>query len=284
VIEQAVCFGTASALVGVITEASGGDGECRPEGVILLNAGLVHRVGPHRLYVELARRLAAVGFTTLRFDFSGIGDSEARQDSVPFNESSLSETREAMDALDRGRGVDRYVLMGLCGGALSAFNGARIDGRVVGAVLINPQDYDQDVSSLADARRYWRRVLSGLTEPSRWVSAFPRYASCRAMVGQLGRLLSRAPAANSLREQFQGLIERGVNVLVVFSSARQRGVAELETIMGGPLRQLPGSNGLRIVTIGNATHTFDDLRHQTQLLDAIVAWMYEVSAQAGRPW
>lgn len=30
-------------------------------GVILLNAGVLHRVGPHRLHVHLARRLAAAG-------------------------------------------------------------------------------------------------------------------------------------------------------------------------------------------------------------------------------
>jgi hypothetical protein len=42
---------------------------------VLLNAGAVHRQGPFRLYVHLARRLAALGFSCVRFDQPGIGDS-----------------------------------------------------------------------------------------------------------------------------------------------------------------------------------------------------------------
>lgn len=43
--------------------------------VILLNAGLVQRSGPFRVYAQLARALASCGFVVLRFDLSGRGDS-----------------------------------------------------------------------------------------------------------------------------------------------------------------------------------------------------------------
>lgn len=281
--EEAVLFGTASALVGVITHPATADGEHRTKAVILLNAGLLHRVGPHRLYVELARRLGALGFTTLRFDFSGIGDSDVRRDSLPFDTSILGEVKEAMDVLGRRRGIDRFVLMGLCGGAVSAFKAARANARVDGIVLINPQDYDEDVASFADARRYWRNVLRVLIRPSRWLATIPRYARVRTMLEQLGRLLSPPPAARDLREELCGLVERGVKMLVLFSSARQRGVAELEAILGGRLAALQASRRVRVHTIGAATHTFDELCHQTQLLDTIAAWMHESFSEAGRP-
>src|SRR5262245_5043479 len=114
--QEAVLFGTASALIGVITDPPASERERRTVAVILLNAGLVHRVGPHRLYVELSHRLGALGFATFRFDFSGIGDSDARRDSLPFDKNILSEVKEAMDVLGHQRGVDRFVLMGLCSG------------------------------------------------------------------------------------------------------------------------------------------------------------------------
>jgi pimeloyl-ACP methyl ester carboxylesterase len=188
-----------------------------------------------------------------------------------------------MDVLGHRLGVDRFVLMGLCAGAVSAFNAARADARVIGTVLINPQGYDEDVAVFADARRYWRKVFRALIDPSRWFITIPRNASYKTMVGQLRRRLSPAPAASDLREEFCGLIERGVKVFIIFSSANQGGVAELETILGGRLGGRQGSGGLRIQTIGQATHTFDELRHQIQLLDTIEAWMQEMFAKARRP-
>ena len=134
--EEAVVFGRASALVGVITDPPAGGRPAHAMAVILLNAGLLHRVAPNRLYVELARGLAAQGFAAFRFDFSGIGDSNVRRNSLPFEKSIV--------------------------------NTARVDARVVGAVLINPQGYDEDVTSRADARRYWKKVFRVLIDPRRW--------------------------------------------------------------------------------------------------------------------
>ena len=43
--------------------------------VVFLNAGLIHHVGPARLWVTLGRELASVGIPTLRLDLSGLGES-----------------------------------------------------------------------------------------------------------------------------------------------------------------------------------------------------------------
>src|SRR5215472_19382863 len=80
--EEAVQFGSLRSLAGIVSSTSEKN-EDKP-GVILLNPGIVHRVGPGRIYVKIARALAAKGFVVLRFDFSGIGDSAARHDSLRF--------------------------------------------------------------------------------------------------------------------------------------------------------------------------------------------------------
>src|SRR5205823_3052307 len=46
--------------------------------IVLLDAGATYRIGPNRLHVELARRLARDGDLVLRIDQSGIGDSAPR--------------------------------------------------------------------------------------------------------------------------------------------------------------------------------------------------------------
>src|SRR6185437_14447214 len=43
--------------------------------IVMLNTGSTYRVGPHRFYVSLARQLAAKGFSCLRMDLCGLGDS-----------------------------------------------------------------------------------------------------------------------------------------------------------------------------------------------------------------
>ena len=75
VIEEPVLLGKSGSLAGIITDPPAHAREASRPAVILLNAGLVHRVGPGRLYVRLSRRLAAHGFVVVRFDLSGIGDS-----------------------------------------------------------------------------------------------------------------------------------------------------------------------------------------------------------------
>lgn len=77
--EEAHRFGRASHLVGVVGLP---DTRRAAIGVIVLNAGLVHRVGPFRLHVELTRRINATGYATLRFDLSTLGDSAAAPGSL----------------------------------------------------------------------------------------------------------------------------------------------------------------------------------------------------------
>ena len=77
--EQVLLFGTNRCLVGMLTEPEKSQVPADLPAFILFNAGLLHRVGPNRLHVTLARRLARRGFPVLRFDFSGIGDSRVAQ-------------------------------------------------------------------------------------------------------------------------------------------------------------------------------------------------------------
>ena len=72
--EQAVLFGSWTSLVGIVTKAVSPASANRPA-IVILNTGIIHRVGHHRMFVTMSRALGAVGYTVLRFDFSGIGDS-----------------------------------------------------------------------------------------------------------------------------------------------------------------------------------------------------------------
>ncbi|MEQ9321172.1 MAG: hypothetical protein RIF41_18560, partial [Polyangiaceae bacterium] len=85
--EHALRFGEGGGLLGLVTvPEEQRDGS---PGVLILNAGLLHRVGPCRMGVDLARRSARLGAPTLRFDSSGLGDSAPTHDDLPYEERAV---------------------------------------------------------------------------------------------------------------------------------------------------------------------------------------------------
>src|SRR5262245_42282489 len=112
--EKVVTFGQADGLVGVLTLPA--MPRVQAPHIILINSGSVHRVGASRVYVTFARNFAAAGMTVLRFDLSGIGDSERASGAVSLDESVLSDISAAVDLLATKHGAERVVLAGLCSG------------------------------------------------------------------------------------------------------------------------------------------------------------------------
>jgi alpha/beta superfamily hydrolase len=136
--ESALLFGPEDNLVGVVTPAAGAQS---PVGVLILTAGVVHRIGPHRTSVKLARHLARLGYTCLRFDASGVGDSRVPADATSFRAQGVRDTRAAMDWLERERGIRAFALFGICSGAVTAYGTALEDERVVGAFMVDGYIY-----------------------------------------------------------------------------------------------------------------------------------------------
>jgi pimeloyl-ACP methyl ester carboxylesterase len=157
VTERAYTFGAGKGLVGVVSQPEPSKLRAGTPGVILLNAGLVHRVGPYRLHVDLARRLADHGFLVLRFDQSALGDSEPRQGRATYEERAVLDVGEAMDFLADKYKLSRFVPMGICSGAMNSHRAAVADARVCGAVLIDGYTYRTAASAM---RHYVPRLLS----------------------------------------------------------------------------------------------------------------------------
>ena len=135
--EEVVTFGCSQSLVGILTNPPLTTlGKLSP-GIIILGAGMVHRVGPNRLSVKISRVLGQLGFTTLRFDFSGIGDSFVRKDNLPYHKSVILEAQEAMNFVQSAKGIQHFILLGICTGSNHSIMVAREDPRVRGIFLIN---------------------------------------------------------------------------------------------------------------------------------------------------
>ena len=135
--EQVCNFGPNGSLFGILTTP---DDDVRVDNApiaLILNAGIVHRVGPFRIHVDIARQLAAAGFSTLRLDLSGLGDSAPRTGKIEVDDRAILDVSDAMDFLQDETGVEKFTLLGLCSGAYNAHRVAVKDHRIVGAVFMD---------------------------------------------------------------------------------------------------------------------------------------------------
>ena len=269
-------FGPARSLVGVITDPEDSAVTDRTA-VILLNSGLVHRVGPNRLYVNLARQIAAMGITALRFDLSGVGDSRARRDNLPYPECTIQETQEAMNLLAQARGCEHFVLAGICSGAVNSFDVACRDSRVVGAVMVNPLAYTDafwdsvdDYQSLQQARRYWK---GGLGNPRSWLRVLSGQANYGLLLQRLRGLLINenkvTQAASGIAGEYRTLIDRGVRLMLVYSERERRAKDPHELIFSQLDEALLSQGTVRVITLEQADHTLNTLASQQQLINLI---------------
>jgi pimeloyl-ACP methyl ester carboxylesterase len=87
--------------------------------VLFFNSGMQHHVGPNRLYVDLSRRLVSDGISSIRLDFSGLGDSPARPPHRPalvYSPGILDDIEEVM----KHTGTGPKAVVGLCSGGYHA--------------------------------------------------------------------------------------------------------------------------------------------------------------------
>jgi exosortase A-associated hydrolase 1 len=139
--------------------------------VLIIVGGPQYRVGAHRQFVKLARRLAGAGHTALRFDFRGMGDSSGQP--RRFDETT-ADISSAIDALcQHAPQARRLVLFGLCDAASAAliYLHDTQDPRVDALCLLNPWVRSEATLARTHLKHYylhrlgerdfWRRLTRG---------------------------------------------------------------------------------------------------------------------------
>lgn len=269
-IERAVSFGSGHALVGVVNEPPGDlSSDVRPA-VVFLNAGLLNRAGPHRMYVTLCRALAAEGFHCLRFDHGGLGDSDRRNDDLPYAAGVVEDAREAMDYLAETYGFESFVLGGLCSGADHSFLTACEDQRVVGGIFLDWYAYRTPGYYL---RHYGPRMLRfgpwlrGVGRAFRRIRRPLKEAAQR----QVDPYAREIPAAAEVEGRLQALLDREAQLLCVYTGG-QDALFNHSTQF---LKMFPGLNDggrIRVRYLPWAEHTFPIVAHRQELVDLVLEW------------
>ena len=288
--ETALLFGPGKSLVGVITDPASeralGETPFARTAVVLLNAGLLHRVGPNRLYVKLARRLAASGLVVLRFDLSGIGDSRSTSERTGFEDRAVVETRAAMDLLASLRGSNRFVVGGLCSGADNAVRVASVDPRIAGLALLEPFSGAPSAGQILGSYRdrllrpgSWFRLLTGQSEL--WSELMGRLKARRARRRE-GQTEGAAATGNkpepvpssapaSPGQEMRAFAERGGALCLVYS-ADNPAHYHYAGVLRGDLQGLPETR-VRVEVVPETDHVFTPLEAQSRVLEVLADWV-----------
>ncbi|CAN5508162.1 hypothetical protein BH11MYX1_BH11MYX1_06620 [soil metagenome] len=244
--------------------------------VILANAGAVYRIGPNRLYVELARTLAAAGDTlVLRADLSGLGDSQPRAghaENAVYGDHAIADLG-ALAAWARRQWAREVAVVGLCSGAYHAIKAA-LAHAIETIVPINPLTFfwkagmPLDYAGFrvtTDAQRYkqsmrsaeaWKKLLRGevdLRRVTRTIAVRVRHAVEHRGRDLLRRL--RVPLPEDLGSELLALGKKGVRIEFVFA-ASDPGRALLTEQGGSAVPKLERAGRLSIEMIASADHTF----------------------------
>jgi pimeloyl-ACP methyl ester carboxylesterase len=274
-------IGARQSLLAVLTQrADGAPGE-RPA-VIILNSGIIHRVGHHRMYVSLARLLAEAGHPVLRFDLSGIGDSERRADALPWLEGVVADIREAVDWLAATHGVRQVILVGLCAGADHALVYGMSDVRVCGLVLLDP--------SIPPTRGYYLRYFARhVMRPRSWATlAFDSGRLWTAIRKWLGTApptvwephrpnLNDPVIRSFLQNAYQRTADLGIECLTVFTSGFPHQHNYRRQLLDAfPTIRFAGR--LQLEYFARCDHVFTAEADRRRLFGLVTAWAARTSA------
>jgi dienelactone hydrolase len=278
--ERAVRFGPDERLFGILDVPN--DAEPKAPAIIFLNTGSEYRVGPHRLYVPLARHWAAQGHLVLRYDLGGLGDSDAPPGAVHNDEypaHAIDDVRKATAFVRKQAPGRRVIVAGLCSGGWHALAAAR-EGLVDAFVAINAplELYRGDGVPSAKAwieNQQTENYRTALSDAARWKRALLRRSAYRRLLrflwsrvkDRLRDVLGRRvdPLAGDLLR----VSAKGITGLFVFSRG-ERGLESFRLHTRATLRRRSAKEHIRHVVVDGSDHTFSSRAAQQKLREILV--------------
>lgn len=273
--------------------------------VVLLSPGVKMRVGPGRLYVPLTDALVAMGYRVFRFDFYGLGDSTGElQETLladVYNNIEVgryvTDTRSAIQWLRENTHAKKFILGGLCGGAITALLTAEREPDVEGLLSLGmtvtlasnaatPAKYL--TRAQLDSRRqgYYRRLL----QPRSWWRLLTFQSEYAVIWRSMKRLVvkekpaAQPPAAASAEQRgnanplfppaFFAFLKRGGRALMLFSE-KDRLQSEYEEKFAAPFAdQLrPYLPQLQQHIVAEANHVLSFTPWQKEMVAVSCSWL-----------
>lgn len=256
-------------LFAVVTEPAESDGRV----VIMLNNGAASQIGPGRAWVAWAHELAERGIATIRVDLRGLGDSRAGPGEPPGEAYPLTAGQDVADvvAYARDGGAVEVVLLGLCSGALLAFDGLKADAQVDALVTVNGR-FDKpwsDAGRRGGNRRAAGRTPSWLAVPLSKSPLFPAFDRVPTWTWWLlARLRLVASPAVSLRQRGR----HDVRLLMVFGTD-EWGLRALRRRAPREFAKQCASSRVELEVLSGLDHSMFDLTARARVFDTVCEFL-----------
>ncbi len=282
--DQAISFAClGETLTGILSQPE----DAADTAVIVVVGGPQYRVGSHRQFVQLARRLARQGYPVLRFDATGMGDSNGLLRTFEAFDNDIG---AAIDTITDRTSVGKIVLWGLCDGASAAlmYWQATRDPRVSGMVLCNPWVRSETSLARAQIKHYYTRRLM---QREFWTKLLRGGVAAGALTGLVMRASSvlRRAKPESLRtgpmshQAFQQRMAEACllfpgSILLLLSGQDLTAQEFIEHIKTHPVwRSAVSSKKVQRVDLPQANHTFSDPRDSAKVEALTLHWLDETT-------
>lgn len=281
VAEEAVVFSCAGEqLVGVLARP---ERESSAEfGVLVVVGGPQYRVGSHRQFLLLSRRIAASGYPVFRFDYRGMGDSGGEKRDF---EAVSGDIGAAIDAfLAACPSVRKIVLWGLCDAASASliYVDATKDARVAGLILLNPWVRSEATLAQTHIKHYYgNRLLQKefwlkfLTGKLRIVNSI-RGLMKNLLLARRSRVAQNGGVRPFQERMAEGWKAMSGNVLLILSGQDYTAKEFLEYAASHP-EWSPLLAAAARVDLVEADHTFSSTKFRTAVEDASIEWLSGLS-------
>ncbi len=273
--EQSYAIGLEPQLVGIYTQAASDPqkaaNKAKPT-ILLVNSGLLNRTGPFGQYVRMAREFALHGFSTFRFDLSGIGDSDRRNDNRSADEHAMQDIKEVMSFLEQQNNDKNFIIMGICTGADNAHRAMLKHKKIIGAVSIDGYCYPT-------FKYYFNYYYARLWRLSCWLnllkSLFVRFGAVFIKRNKKQDFESFdfewiLPTRSKTSADFNHFIQRNAYLLNVFTASWP---CNYDEQLADALPNVEFGDNIKSVYIENAEHTFPFIENRSRLSKIIVNWL-----------
>ncbi len=279
------CHG--SRLIGVMAKPLG----VVKQAVLIVVGGPQYRVGSHRQFVLLSRRMAECGIASLRFDYRGMGDSEGQ----PIDFLRIADDIEcAIAQLYREvPNLSGIIIWGLCDAASAALTYAYRDARVVGLVLLNPWVRSAESEARAYVKHYyrqrvlqlefWKKFVGGNINWGSSLSSIATYISRMIMgIWPLKKSSNGSVAdglgavgESQLADQMASGFDRFSGPVLFALSGNDLVAAEFRELASrsSQWRRLMKRDAVTVKEVPGATHTFSSETWRSDVAESTVEWI-----------
>ncbi|MCO6185300.1 alpha/beta fold hydrolase [Rhizobium sp. L1K21] len=286
--ETGLRFGKNNRLTGILCEPVGP----RTGATVIIHSTSYERsTGWARSTVEAARKLAAEGIATFRFDSTNVADSAPLPEASPrvlYTDLQVADLKSAVSTLEE-RNMGPFVLSGRCSGSYASFQLALTDSRVAGLVLVNniifvrdpTKELVEDVTKVARPLEEYsarardpetlKRILRGEVDIPAAARNMLRSVAKRVaskITPFLGSLAAENRHNARIAAAFNMLAQRDLPLTLIYAD-NDVGLEQLQLTFGNQVVDNPPAANVRFRLVSDADHNMTPAHANAAVVEEI---------------